>query len=349
MKSVFLWLVLLQICVGLFLGCQSKDEQRRSTKQPATPSGEAPRLKVAVVYDVGGRGDKGFNDLAYRGVEEAKKDLGIEYVVAEPTEGSDRETHLRRFAAGDAGLIFGIGMLFTDDITRIARAFPQKKFACVDYIVPEAGELPPNLLALKFREEEGSFLVGAVAGLLTRTNKVGFVGGMETPLIRKFEKGFTAGVKALNPSCEVAATYAGVTDRAFADPTKGKELAISLYNGGADIIYQAAGATGLGVFKAAEEMGKRAIGVDSDQADEAKPRVIITSMLKGVDRAVFETIKDTLEGRFHGGVKELGLKEDGVGYVYDDKNRDIIGEENHQKIEQLKARIIHGEIIVPKD
>jgi basic membrane protein A len=349
MKSATLLVIVLQLWMCVFLGCRAKEKESTEARKSSPPHAGIPPLKVALVYDVGGRGDKGFNDLAYQGIEQAKKELGIEYVVAEPTEGTDRETHLRRFATGDASLIFGVGLLFTDDIMRIARTFPQKQFACIDFIVPESGEVPPNILALKFREEEGSFLVGAIAGLVTRTNKVGFVGGMQTPLIRKFEKGFTAGVKAVNPSCEVVATYAGVTDRAFADPTKGKELAISLYNGGADIIYQAAGATGLGVFKAAEEMGKRAIGVDSDQADEAKPGVIITSMLKRVDRAIVETVKDALNGRFHGGIKELGLKEDGVGYVYNDKNRNMIGEEVHKKVEGLKAKIISGEIIVPKE
>lgn len=302
---------------------------------------------VALVYDVGGRGDKSFNDSAYRGLEMAQKQLGIQYVVAEPTQGSDREAHLRRFAASGAQLVFGIGFLFTDDITKIARDFPNKHFACVDYSVAPGQVIPPNLAALKFREQEGSFLVGAIAGLLTKTNKVGFVGGAEGPLIRKFEKGYTAGVKYVNPSCEVGVTYAGVSGDAFINPGKGKELALSLYNGGADIIFHASGSTGLGVFKAAEELGKFAIGVDSDQADEAKPGVIITSMLKRVDQTVYNTIQLAMNGKFKGGVQEWGLKEGVIGYVYNDKNKDIIGEEVHKRIEALKDQIIKGEIVVP--
>jgi len=304
-------------------------------------------FKVALVYDIGGRGDKSFNDSAYRGLEIAEKQLGIQYVVAEPTQGSDREAHIRRFAASDAQMIFGIGFLFTDDITRIARDFPHKHFACVDYAVQPGQIIPPNLLALKFREHEGSFLVGAIAGLLTKTNKVGFVGGAEGPLIRKFEKGYTAGVEHVNPSCQVGITYAGVSGDAFINPGKGKELALSLYNGGADIIFHASGSTGLGVFKAAEELGKFAIGVDSDQADEAKPGVIITSMLKRVDQSVYNTIALAMRGEFKGGVQEWGLKEGVIGYVYNDENKQIIGEAVHERIEVLKDKIIRGELTVP--
>jgi basic membrane protein A len=328
--------VLAAIVFATALGV-SADEEKKSEKP----------FKVALVYDIGGRGDKSFNDSAYRGLEMAREKLGIEYVVAEPTQGSDREAHLRRFAASDAQLIFGIGFLFTDDITKIARDFPHKEFACVDYTVQPGKTVPPNVVALKFREQEGSFLVGAIAGLLTKTNKVGFVGGAEGPLIRKFEKGYSAGVKYVNPSCDVGVTYAGVSGDAFINPVKGKELALSLYNAGADIIFHASGSTGLGVFKAAEELGKRAIGVDSDQADEAKPGVIITSMLKRVDQTVYNTIELAMKGQFKGGVKEWGLKEGVIGYVYNEKNRDIIGEEVHQRVEALKEKIIRGEIVVP--
>ena len=329
---VFLTAGLLAISFALFA------EQAAKSKKP---------FKVALVYDIGGRGDKSFNDSAYRGLEMAQKELGIQYVVAEPTQGSDREAYVRRFAASDAQLIFGIGFLFTDDITKIARDFPHKHFACVDYAVQPGQIIPPNLLALKFREHEGSFLVGAIAGLLTKTNKVGFVGGAEGPLIRKFEKGYTAGVKHVNPSCQVGVTYAGVSGAAFINPGKGKELALSLYNGGADIIFHASGSTGLGVFKAAEELGKFAIGVDSDQADEAKPGVIITSMLKRVDQSVYNTIALAMREEFKGGVQEWGLKDGVIGYVYNDKNKQIIGEAVHERIEVLKDKIIRGELTVP--
>lgn len=304
-------------------------------------------IEVALVYAVGGRGDKSFNDLSYDALEKAKKDLGITFQVATPAEGSDREMFLRKFAASNAKIIFGTGFMFSDDMDRIAKEFPDKFFACIDYSVKPDKEIPANLLGIKFRENESSFLVGAIAGMLTNTNKVGFVGGAKGPLIKKFEVGYTAGVKQVNPNCEVNVTYAGVSPDAFANPVKGKELAYSLYNNGADIIFQASGSTGLGVFKAADELKKMAIGVDTDQSHEAKPGTIISSATKQVDVVVYNTIKTVIDGKFKGGVIELGLKEGGVGYIYNESNKRIITENMHKKIEELKDKIIKGEIIVP--
>ncbi|AXA35451.1 Nucleoside ABC transporter, periplasmic nucleoside-binding protein [Candidatus Sumerlaea chitinivorans] len=321
--------------------------QPYAAENPTTASQPIKKIKVGLVFDVGGLGDKSFNDAAYAGLMKAKKELGIEAEYREPGEGAHREAHLRNFAKGDTDLIIGVGFLFSDEIRGMAQDFPKKKFACVDYTVDEQ-EIPENLAALTFREEEGSFLVGAIAALKSQTGKIGFVGGVESPLIKKFEAGYTQGAKHVRPDVEVKAVYAGVSDSAFKDPQKGKELATSLYDAGCDIIYHASGSTGLGVFKAAEERKKFAIGVDRDQSDEAAPGIILTSMVKNTDQAVFEIIQECARGQFKGGVHSLGLKEGGVGYVYNEKNKELIGEEIHRKVEEIKAKIISGEIKVSK-
>jgi basic membrane protein A len=322
-------------------------------KPPEQVVPSSTKLKVGLVFDIGGRGDKSFNDSAYLGLERAKKELGIEYEYLETPQATDRATQLRQLASKpDIKVIFGIGFLFTDDINAVAQEFPDKQFADVDYTVDPKKQIPANVAALEFKEEEGSFLVGALAGLLTKTNKVGFIGGMKIPLIEKFETGFKAGVKAVNPKCEIYANYAGLTGNAFKDPTKGKELALSMYDKGADIIYHASGSTGLGVFEAAFQKKKFAIGVDADQYQSAPKemqdaQVILTSMVKRVDEAVFQTIKSVQEEQFHGGVRMFDLKSKGIDYVYDEHNKPLIPESVHQKVEELRTKIINGEIIVP--
>jgi basic membrane protein A len=305
-------------------------------------------LKVGLVFDVGGRGDKSFNDAAYRGLEKAQKDLGIEFEYIEPGPGADREAALRQFSSRpDISLIFGIGFIFSDEITKIAFEFPGKKYACVDYTVDASKVIPPNLVALEFKEEEGSFLIGVIAGFMTKTNKVGFVGGMESPLIKKFQVSYEAGVRYVNPKCEILIGYAGVTGDAFKNPGKGKELALGQYSDGVDIIYHASGVTGLGVFEAAREMKKFAIGVDSDQNDEA-PGFVITSMLKVVDVAVFETIKHVKNNTFKGGGAEtFGLRSNGVDYAYTEKNKNMIPDDVRSKVELIKKEIIEGKIKIP--
>ena len=298
------------------------------------------------MFDVGGRGDKSFNDQAYAGLERAQKELGITFHTLETGEGADREAAMRQLAAGDAQLIFGVGFLFTDDIRKLAVEFPDKKFACIDYTVNPGDTLPPNLVALKFKEEEGSYLVGALAGLLSKTHKLGFVGGMQIPLIKKFEAGYVAGVRAVSPRSQVIIKYAGTTGSAFKDPTKGKELGLAEYNQGADIIYHASGSTGLGVFEAARERDKLAIGVDSDQYDEA-PGHILTSMVKRVDVAVFDTIRQMLDGQWQGGVKVFGLAEDGVTWVHDERNRALIPDAAKATVDSLREEIVAGRIVAP--
>lgn len=306
---------------------------------------------IGVVFDVGGRGDKSFNDGAYAGADSARRILGTTVRYIEPGDGSDREAGLRLLAAERMDLVMGVGFIFTDDLTNLAREYPRVNFAGIDLALSydPAGRLippPPNLAALKFREEEGSFLVGALAALVGHSRKVGFVGGMDIPLIHKFEAGYTAGVKYVCPDCTVIAQYAGVTPEAFKNPSRGKELALSQYQSGVNIIFHASGATGQGVFEAARTMHKLAIGVDADQYDEA-PGYILTSMVKGVSAATFDVIRRVKSGNFHGGVYSFGLKEGGVGYVYDARNRALIPDAARARVESIKQDIIAGKIKVP--
>lgn len=301
---------------------------------------------IGLVFDVGGLGDKSFNDLAYAGLEKARKNLGVQVDYIEPGEGADKEAALRQLASVRHGLVFGTGFLFTDDINTVAADFPGKRFACIDYAIDPSKKIPDNVLAVKFREQEGSFLVGAIAALTSKTGAIGFVGGMDIPLIHKFEAGYRAGALYVNPKCRVLTGYAGVTGEAFKNPAKGKELALAQAGKGADVIFHASGSTGLGVFEAAREKGIYAIGVDADQYFEAQGR-ILTSMTKNVDVSVYRIITDFLEGKFQGGLKEFGLKDDGVGYVYDEHNKNLISPETIKKVEELKKLIIAGEIRVP--
>lgn len=332
-------LLLTTLSVLALAGCAKKSEH-------AAAPADRHALKVGLVFDVGGRGDKSFNDAAYAGLDSARKVLGIEFQTLESGEGADREAQMRQLAASGSQLVFGVGFLFSDDIKALAREFPKVDFACVDYTVKEGETLPPNLVALKFKEEEGSYLVGALAGLTSKTHTVGFVGGMDIPLIKKFEAGFKAGVAAVAPGTRVLVKYAGTTGGAFKDPTKGKELALAEYHQGADIIFHASGSTGLGVFEAARELKKLAIGVDSDQNDEA-PGFILTSMVKRVENAVFDTIRDTQNGNFQGGVRVFGLAEQGVDWVYDARNQALVAPPARAAVDSLKALIIAGRITVP--
>ncbi len=300
--------------------------------------------KVGLVFDIGGRGDKSFNDAAYKGLEEAKEKLGIEFEVIDPGDGSDRESALRKLASKkDIGLIFGVGFIFTDDINNIASEFPDKKFACIDYSITPGKKIPDNIAAVEFKEEEGSFLVGALAAYISKANKVGFIGGMESALIRKFESGYKQGVKYANPECQIISGYVSVSPDGFKNPGKAKEIAFSQYSNGADIIYHASGLSGLGLFEAAREKNKLAIGVDMDQYREA-PGFILSSMVKQVNESVFMIIKDFKDNKFTGGEKIFGLKENGVSYVYDDNNKNLISAEIKNKVDSIRTKIISGEI-----
>ena len=316
----------------------------------AVLGGEPPKtgtgLRVGLVFDVGGKNDKSFNEAAYRGLERARVELGVRVQYIEPSEGADRESAMRTLAARGHDLVIGVGFIFSPDLERLAAQFPNTKFAGIDYAPSEGVGTIPNLAGLRFREHDGSFLVGAIAGSLTRTKIVGFVGGMQIPLIRKFEAGYTAGVKHVCPTCRVLAAYAGSEPKAFADPSLGQDLASAQYGKGADIIYHAAGKTGDGVFAAARQRGARAIGVDSDQHDTA-PCCIITSMVKRVDLAVVDLIEELAAGKWHGGMRELGLADNGVGFVAEEKNRFLLPIDVVAKVNKLREQIISGEIEVP--
>ena len=308
---------------------------------------------IGVVFDMGGRGDKSFNDGAFIGADSASKHLDARVQFIEPGDGSDREAGLRLLASEHRALVLGVGFIFSDDLTSLAKEYPDVNFAGVDFALATDAKgnvilPPPNVAALKFREEEGAFLVGAMAALVGGSKKVGFLGGMDIPLIHKFEAGYKAGVKHVCPDCTVIAQYAGVTPEAFRNPSKGKELALSQYQQGVNVIFHASGSTGLGMFEAARAMGKGhyGIGVDADQYAEA-PGFVLTSMVKGVSASVYDTIRRVKDGTFKGGIYSYGLKERGVGYIYDVHNKALIPDSVRTRLLQLEQDIVDGKIKVP--
>jgi len=310
-----------------------------------TAAARAPTARIGLVFDVGGRGDKSFNDAAYAGLSRAQRELGVTASFLEPVGTEDREAALRLFAAQGLELVIAVGFIFSSDVDAVAAAYPGIHFACVDYS-PKGDPLPPNVEGLAFREEEGSFLVGGVAGLLSKTHHVGFVGGMTIPLIRKFEVGFDAGVHATCPGCVVHIAYAGSTPDAFKDPAKGKALAISQIASGADVLFHASGATGHGVFEAAHDAHVLAIGVDSDQHDEM-PGTVVTSMVKRADVAVFEAIRAVVEHRFEAGMRVFGLAEDGVDYVHEGPHGALVPDDVKAQILVLREQVVSGRVVVP--
>ena len=315
-----------------------------STRIPS--DGASDVMTVGMVFDVGGRGDKSFNDAAYQGLELSRDSLGVEILYIEPSgEGADREAALRQLAADpDVGLIFGVGLLFSEDIAAIAEEFPDKKFACIDYLSQPDEQIPANLSGIVFQDKEGSFLAGAIAGLETETGLIGFIGGMESSIIRRFQEGFAEGAKMVNPDVTVISGYIGMTGSAFTNPAKGKELALGQYAKGADIIYQAAGASGLGVVEAARDTDNLVIGTDRNQEDLA-PGYVLTSVTKAIDRAVFSTAEQFLKEEYSGGkVNVFGLEGRYTDYVYNDNNADLISTETHVKVEKIREQIIDGEL-----
>lgn len=297
-------------------------------------------MKIGLVLDKGGKDDKSFNTAAVVGATLATKELGIEMKEVECPDDAAFEPALRTFAERGYSLIFAIGFAQVDAVKKVAPNYPNIRFAIVDGLVDL-----PNVASLMFDEHEGSYLVGYFAGLLTKTNKVGFVGGMDIALIRRFQIAYEAGAKAANAKVEPIVNYVGVNSSAWANPTRGKELALAQYGRGADVVFAAAGASGLGVFDAAEEKKAYVIGVDSNQ-NGLKPGRVATSMLKRVDTAVFETIRSQVEGKFTPGVRYFGLKDKGIDYAVDANNESIIAPFK-VKLEDVRQKIIKGEIKVP--
>ncbi len=320
----------------------------------------ASKLKVGMVFDIGGKGDQSFNDSAYRGLQWASK-LGVSHVEIEPGADADRETGIRMIASQGFDLIIGVGFLFTDAIKAVSDEFPDIKFAIVDGFIPDK----PNVSSLLFTEHDGSFLVGVIAGLKTKAdgkNTVGFVGGMDIPLIHKFEAGYKAGVAWASPGCKILSDYAGTAPTAFVDPVKGKELALAQIDKGAHVIYHASGLTGVGVFEAGKERKTYVIGVDSNQnhlghVKETGKNFGLTSMLKQVDVAIYLTIKDLLDGKFKAGVRTFGLGDTvaidgrtyhGVYYAMDEYNKALVSKSMIEKVSEAEKKILSGEIKVPE-
>ena len=324
-----------------------------STTPSAGGSGGAASgsgLKVGMAYDVGGRGDQSFNDAAAAGLDKAVKELGVTGKEASATNGeaeSAREERLRQLIDAGYTNIVAVGFAYAKSVGKVAKANPNVKFAIVDDASPDS--TGPNIENITFAEHEGSFLVGAAAALKSKANHIGFVGGVETDLIKKFEAGYKAGAKAVNPNIVIDVKYLTQPPdfSGFGDVAKGKAAADGMYQGGADIVYHAAGGSGGGVFQAAKAAGKLAIGVDSDQAKTAAADVrdvIITSMLKKVDVGVYDFIKSIKDGSFKAGVKSFNLKAGGVDYATTGGKIDDI----KAKLDDYKAQIIAGKITVPE-
>ena len=293
------------------------------------------QAEPAVIYDLGGKFDKSFNQAAYDGAERWKKETGKNYLEFEISNATQREQAKRRMAERGADPIVGIGFSQGTSLEKVAKDFPKLKFAIIDSVVNL-----PNVQSIVFKEQEGSFLVGMMAALASKTGKVGFVGGMDIPLIRKFQCGFEQGARYANPKAQVSANMTGTTPAAWNDPARGAELAKAQFAGGVDVIFAAAGGTGTGVYQAAKDAGKLAIGVDSNQ-NHIHPGTMLTSMVKRVDVAVYNAFKGVTPG-----VSSLGLKEGGVDYALDEHNAKLVSADMKKKVDAAKADIISGKIKV---
>ncbi|MGB1395005.1 MAG: BMP family lipoprotein [Candidatus Puniceispirillaceae bacterium] len=302
---------------------------------------QAADIKPAVIYDMGGKFDKSFNEGVYNGVKKFTDETGIEVMEFEVTNETQREQAMRRMAERGASIILGVGFAQADAIAKVAAEYPDRQFSIIDVGWLDA----PNLRQYVFKEHEGSYLVGVAAALASDTGKVGFVGGMDITLIRKFACGYVGGVKAVNGSADVYQNMTGTTPSAWNDPAKGAELAKSQIDRGADVIYHAAGGTGLGVIQAAADAGKLAIGVDSNQNGLA-PGSVLTSMLKRVDVAAYETFKDAMDGNFSSGVRSLGVAEGGVDWALDENNASLITADIKAAVEQARSDILSGKVAV---
>lgn len=289
----------------------------------------------AVIFDMGGKFDKSFNEAAYRGAEQWKKETGKNYLEFEISNDTQRVQAIRRMAERGANPIISIGFAQASALEQVAKDFPKIQFAIIDAPVNK-----PNVQSVLFKEHEGSYLVGAMAVLSSKTGKVGFVGGMDIPLIRKFQCGYEQGAKATNPKAEVFSNMTGTTSTAWNDPTRGAELTKAQFAKGADVVFAAAGGTGAGVYQAAKDAGKLAIGVDSNQ-NHLQPGTMLTSMVKRVDVAVYNVLKGAKPG-----IQVLGLKEGGVDYALDDHNAKLVTPALKAKVEAIKADIISGKVKV---
>ncbi|WP_166238335.1 BMP family lipoprotein [Paenibacillus turpanensis] len=329
------------IIVMALTGCGQKQEtQQGAGNQPAAGEQKGKGFKIAMVTDVGGVNDKSFNQSAWEGLQQLKKETGAEVKYLQSKADAEYVPNLNQFVKENYNLTWGIGYLMGDAIKAVAEQNKDAKLAIIDNVVQA-----PNVASITFAENEGSFLVGVVAGMMTKTNKIGFVGGNEIPVIKRFELGFKQGVAAVNPNAQVTINYTGSFDK----PDLGKAAAATIYNAGADIIFHASGGTGNGVFNEAKDRLKAGqkvwvIGVDKDQSLEFGDDVTLTSMMKGVHEAVFQLSQQLINGEFPGGkVTVLGLKENAVGLPEKNKN---VPEDVLKKVQEYKDKIVKGEIKV---
>src|SRR5436305_6438684 len=320
---------LLGLCLALVLGLAVS-----ACRDLSYAAGATKKNHVGIVFDSGGKDDHSFNAAAWRGVRRAARDYSMVLRDAEPGDPASLEPAMRAFAEVGYDLVIGIGFAQTPIVESVAKDYPKVNFAIVDGV----SDLP-NVASLIFKEHEGSYLVGMIAAHETKTGVLGFVGGMDVPLIHKFEVGYEEGARAVNPKIEVIQNYVGVTESAWNNPGKGKELAVAQIGKGADIIFAAAGNSGLGGFDAAAQYGKYVIGVDSNQ-NWVKPGFVLTSMVKRVDNAVYQIVRDRVNGQFKGGIHVYGLDNDGIGYAMDQYNQKLMPPQALQEVEAAKQKII---------
>ena len=340
MKS-YLWSLLALLCaLAVALAGPACQTSGRSAEDKG-------KVHVGIVFDIGGKDDRSFNAAAWEGAKRAAADFPIVLRDVEPGNPTSIEPAMRAFAERDYDLIIGIGFAQAPIMEVVAKDFLNVQFAIIDGV----SQLP-NVASLVFKEHQGSYLVGMIAAKTSRTGVIGFLGGMDIPLIHRFATGYEEGARAVNPNIRVVTNYVGVTDGAWNNPGKGKELALSQIDKGADVIFTAAGNSGLGAFDAVEQYGMRdgraqrfVIGVDSNQ-NGVKPGFVLTSMVKRVDNAVYQIIKDRIEGKFKSGMHVYGLESDGVAYSLDQFNEKLISPDTLKQVDEAKQKIINGEIQV---
>jgi len=328
--AVRIFFILLLVVISFFCSCQKKSGEK-----------ETGKVKVGLVFDAAGKDDKSFNTASWIGASRAREDFNIILKDVEPGEPSAIEPSIRILAEQDFDLIIGVGFGNAPGIKAVSKEYPDIKFVIVD--VEVKGD---NVASILFEEHQGAFLVGMIAAGVSATGKIGFCGGMDVPLIHRFYEAYKAGARYIDPGVEVFEAYSGVTLDAWNDPTKGKEIAMSQYRRGADVVYAAAGATGLGVFDTAEEVQKYVIGNDANQ-NYLKPGYVLTSMLKRVDVGVYQIIRDVVEGNFKPGIHRFDLENNGLDYALDKYNKELIPSSLIEKVEQAKKDIIEGKLKVP--
>lgn len=328
------FLVLLILPISLLSSCQARGRAEA----------DKSKVHVGVVFDIGGKDDRSFNAAAWEGAKQAAGELPIVLRDVEPGDPTSIEPAMRAFAERGYDIIIGVGFAQTPIMQQVAKDYPNLNFAIIDGAVPPEEQLP-NVAYLLFKEHQGSYLVGMIAARKSETGTIGFIGGMDIPLIHKFATGYEEGARAVNPNVRVLTNFVGVTDAAWNNPGKGKELALAQIGKGADVIFTAAGNSGLGAFDAVEQNNKFVIGVDSNQ-NWVKPGHVLTSMVKRVDTAVYQIIKDRVGGAFKGGVHVYGLENEGVSYALDKFNESLIAPEVLREVDAAKQKIMAGQIEV---